>query len=191
MTDSSLDLTRSDASPHAREASPRAGGAGSVVMRAVGSVQSPRIEPIDDDWDAITATIHLDPAQFTEDALEGLDAFSHLEVVYVFDRVEEQAITTSARHPRGNQDWPMVGVFAQRAKGRPNRIGVSICNLIRVEGLQLTVRALDAIDGSPVLDIKPYMQEFAPRGEIRQPDWSRELMAGYWTRAEPRNDQRP
>lgn len=191
MTDSELNLTRSDASPHAREPSPRAAGAGSMVMKAVGHVQSPRIEPIDDDWDAITAAIHLDPAQFTEDALAGLDTFSHIEVVYVFDRVEEQAITTSARHPRGNQVWPMVGVFAQRAKGRPNRIGVSICNLIRVEGLQLTVRALDAIDGSPVLDIKPYMHEFAPRGEIRQPDWSRELMAGYWTRPEPHNGQRP
>ena len=189
MTDSTLEPTGSDPSLHAPEASPSVGGAGSVVMRAVGHVQSPRTEPIDDDWDGITATIHLDPSQFTEDSLEGLDAFSHIEVVYVFDRVEEQAITTAARHPRGNRDWPMVGVFAQRAKGRPNRIGVSICNLIRVEGLQLTVRALDAIDGSPVLDIKPYMQEFAPRGEIRQPDWSRELMAGYWSCPEPLKDR--
>ena len=74
-----------------------------------------------------------------------------------------------------------MGIFAQRAKGRPNRIGVTVCRLLAVEGLTLTVQALDAIDGTPVLDLKPYMAEFGPRGEIRQPAWSRELMAGYWS----------
>lgn len=135
---------------------------------------------MDDDWDTITATVSLDPARFSEEALQGLDAFSHVEVLYVFDRVDEGTVTTAARHPRNNQGWPAVGVFAQRAKSRPNRIGVSVCQLLAVEGLMLTLKGLDAIDGSPVLDIKPYMQEFAPRGEIRQPQWSRELMAGYW-----------
>ena len=86
----------------------------------------------------------------------------------------------SARHPRGNLAWPQVGVFAQRAKGRPNRIGVSVCELLAVHHITLFVRALDAIDGTPVLDIKPYMAQFAPRGPVRQPAWSHELMAGYW-----------
>jgi len=65
-------------------------------------------------------------------------------------------------------------------KGRPNRLDVSVCRLLAVNGLILTVQALDAIDGTPVLDLKPYMTEFGPRGQVRQPAWSHELMAGYW-----------
>ena len=60
------------------------------------------------------------------------------------------------------------------------RIGVGTCELLGVVGLELTVRGLDAIDGTPVLDIKPYMAEFAPRGPVRQPAWSNQLMSGYW-----------
>jgi len=152
-----------------------------IVLEPIGRVGSPRTAPVDDDWEAITATITLDPDRFTPESLLGLDTFSHVEVVYLFDQVEQASIQTSARHPRGNRAWPRVGVFAQRAKGRPNRIGVSVCELLGVAGLTVTVHALDAIDGSPVIDLKPYMQEFAPRGEVRQPQWSHELMAGYWS----------
>jgi tRNA (Thr-GGU) A37 N-methylase len=73
-----------------------------------------------------------------------------------------------------------VGIFAQRGKGRPNRLGVTIVEVIRREGRALTVAGLDAIDGSPVLDIKPVMAEFLPRTPVRQPEWSRELMRNYW-----------
>jgi tRNA (Thr-GGU) A37 N-methylase len=66
--------------------------------------------------------------------------------------------------------------------GSPNRIGVSVCALLDIDGLTLTVQGLDAIDGSPVLDIKPYMSEFGARGDVRRPAWSHELMASYWTR---------
>lgn len=151
-----------------------------MVVEPIGWVRSLRTEPVDDDWDGVTSTVALD-GRFSPDAVRGLDAFSHVEVVYVFDRVSPQGVQVAARHPRGNPAWPEVGIFAQRAKGRPNRLGVSTCRLLRVDGLTLTVRGLDAIDGSPVLDVKPYMVEFAPRGPVRQPDWSHELMAGYWT----------
>lgn len=146
----------------------------------MGQVRSPRREPVDDEWDSITSTVVLDPEQFTPDALRGLAEFSHVEVVYLFDRVDPGAVQTAARHPRDNPAWPKVGIFAQRAKGRPNRLGVSICRLLEVRDLAVTVHALDAIDGTPVLDLKPYMREFGPRGEVRQPTWSSELMAGYW-----------
>ena len=73
-----------------------------------------------------------------------------------------------------------MGIFAQRAKARPNRLGVTTCRLERVDGLTLCVAGLDAIDGSPVLDIKPHMREFGPRGDVRQPAWATELMADYW-----------
>ncbi len=152
-----------------------------VELRPIGWVSSPRAEPIDDDWDSITATIRLDGDRFGPDALRGLDGFSHLEVVYLVDRVGPDDVQTAARRPRGNPDWPEVGIFAQRAKARPNRIGVSVCRLVSVKGLTVTVEALDAIDGSPVFDIKPYRAEFGPRSEVRQPAWSHQLMAGYWS----------
>ena len=145
----------------------------------IGWVVGGRAQPVDDDWDRETATIRLD-GSFTPDALAGLDGFSHVEVVYVFDRVDPQGVERGARHPRGNEDWPRVGIFAQRAKDRPNRIGVSVCRLLGVDGLELRVAGLDAVDGTPVLDIKPVMEEFLPRGEVSQPAWSRELMKGYW-----------
>jgi tRNA (Thr-GGU) A37 N-methylase len=73
-----------------------------------------------------------------------------------------------------------VGILAQRGSGRPNRIGVSVCEVLAVDGRTLRVRGLDAIDGTPVLDIKPVMTEFLPRGQVRQPAWSSDLMEGYW-----------
>ena len=73
-----------------------------------------------------------------------------------------------------------MGILAQRAKGRPNRIGVSVCELLAVDGLRLRVRGLDAVDGTPVLDVKPYMPAFGPRGPVRQPAWAEELMRDYW-----------
>jgi tRNA (adenine37-N6)-methyltransferase len=145
----------------------------------VATVVGGRTEPFDDDWEGVEAVIRLDE-RFEPEALDGLEQFSHLEVVYVFDRVDPADVETGARHPRGNADWPRVGIFAQRAKDRPNRIGVSVCRLLLVDERELRVAGLDAVDGTPVLDIKPVMAEFAPRGELRQPDWARELMAGYW-----------
>jgi tRNA-Thr(GGU) m(6)t(6)A37 methyltransferase TsaA len=154
--------------------------ASSFAVAPVGAVVGGRGEVRDDDWDAERAIVRLDAERFGLEAVAGLDAFSHLEVVYLFDRVDPAGVETGARHPRGNPDWPRVGIFAQRAKDRPNRLGVSRCVLERVEGLDLHVVGLDAVDGTPVLDVKPYMSEFDARGPVRQPAWSRELMAGYW-----------
>ena len=151
-----------------------------IVLKPVGCVKSARGEPIDDNWDAVASRIELDPAQFTPDATAGLGDFSHIEVIYNFDRVPDEEIRTGARHPRGRADWPKVGIFAQRGKGRPNRLGVCVCRLERVDGLTLHVRGLDAIDGTPVLDIKPVMKGFLPRGEIREPEWAAEIMREYW-----------
>jgi tRNA-Thr(GGU) m(6)t(6)A37 methyltransferase TsaA len=138
-----------------------------------------RLQPEDDSWDSEVAEIVLD-ARFADDALAGLDGFSHIEVVFHFDRVAESEINVAARHPRGRADWPLVGIFAQRGKGRPNRIGVSVCRLLSVTGRTLKVRGLDAIAGTPVLDIKPAMKGFLPRGEITEPAWASELMKDYW-----------
>lgn len=148
-------------------------------VRPIGVVHSSRLRPIDDDWGDVAATITLLPP-FDGRSLVGLEEFSHVEVLYLFHMVDPESVHTGSRRPRGNPDWPDVGIFAQRAKDRPNRIGLCTCELVEVRGDALEVRALDAIEGTPVLDIKPYMAEFAPRGPVRQPAWSHELMAGYF-----------
>ena len=150
-----------------------------IELSPIGVVVGGRNEPVDDDWAGVEAHVVLDE-RFPEDATAGLDGFSHIEVIFHFDRVDPDHVHVAARHPRDRADWPAVGIFAQRAKARPNRLGLTTCELLAVHGRRLHVRGLDAIDGSPVLDIKPAMEEFLPRAELRQPDWSRELMSGYW-----------
>ena len=151
-----------------------------IELVPVGVVRSPRTEMVDDYWGKVVSVIEIDGERFSPEALRGLEGFSHLEIVFFLHLVPEEKIETAARHPRNRKDWPRVGIFAQRGKNRPNRIGVSVCRLLRVEGLSITVEGLDAIDGTPVLDVKPYIREFGPRGEVRQPDWATELMAEYY-----------
>jgi tRNA (adenine37-N6)-methyltransferase len=103
-----------------------------------------------------------------------------VEVLFRFDRVDPVGVHTRARRPRGNPAWPEVGIFAQRAKDRPNRLGTSICRLVAVRGLDVDVEGLDAVDGTPVLDLKPCMRGFLPRGEVAEPAWASDLMRGYW-----------
>jgi tRNA-Thr(GGU) m(6)t(6)A37 methyltransferase TsaA len=150
-----------------------------IVLQPVAQVRGGRLQPEDDSWDREVAEIVLAP-RFGPEALAGLSDFSHLEVIFHFDRVAESEISTGARHPRGRTDWPLAGIFAQRGRNRPNRIGVSICRLLSVEGTRLKVRGLDAVDGTPVLDIKPVMTGFLPRGETFEPEWVSELMKDYW-----------
>ncbi|ATC33492.1 S-adenosylmethionine-dependent methyltransferase [Caulobacter vibrioides] len=152
----------------------------SIMLTPIGQVEGGRTVPEDDDWGDSRARIVLDPARFDDEALLGLDTFSHAEVIFVFDKVGDDQIVTGARHPRGNKDWPRIGIFAQRGKNRPNRIGVTVCEIVSVAGRVLEVRGLDAIDGTPVLDIKPVMSGFAPRGAVREPDWAKAIMEQYW-----------
>ncbi len=153
-----------------------------IECDAIGFVEARRPHAADDFWGGEEACISLVDG-FTPDALRGLSDFSHVEVLYVFHEVDPAKIVSGARHPRNNTAWPAVGIFAQRGKNRPNRIGSTICKVVRIEGTQLFVAELDAIDGTPVLDIKPVMAEFLPREPVRQPEWSHELMRDYWLRA--------
>jgi tRNA-Thr(GGU) m(6)t(6)A37 methyltransferase TsaA len=154
-----------------------------IQVEPVGRVQAKRAEVEDDYWGGAESRIVLSE-RYDPTALQGIEDFSHAEVIFFLDRVNPAKIVTGARHPRNNPDWPEVGIFAQRAKNRPNRIGSTICRVLRREGRVLVVSELDAIDGTPVLDIKPVMAEFLPREEVRQPQWSRELMRVYWGRRE-------
>jgi tRNA (Thr-GGU) A37 N-methylase len=151
-----------------------------LEIAPIGYVRGGRDQPVDDDWGQSRARIELDPARFGPEALAGLDGFSHLEVIFVFDRASPAEIEYGARHPRGRQDWPLVGIFAQRGKNRPNRLGLCTCRIARIDGLAVEVEGLDAIDGTPVVDLKPAMREFLPRGEVTEPAWAAELMKDYW-----------
>lgn len=150
-----------------------------ISLEPIGFVRGVRADALDDQWGAIETEIGLDPARVSPEATRGLDEFSHVVVVFHMHRVAEAQVETGARHPRERADWPKVGILAQPARSRPNRIGVTAVELIAADGLTLRVRGLDAIDGTPVLDIKPYLTGFAPRGTIREPAWE-ELMAAYW-----------
>ena len=150
-----------------------------IELLPIAFITAPRSHAEDDYWGDEQARITLVDA-IPAEALAGLDAFSHIEVIYSFHQVDAAKIVTGARHPRNNTAWPKVGTFAQRGKNRPNRLGSTICKLLAVDGRSLRVSELDAIDGTPVLDIKPVMLEFLPRAEVRQPVWSVELMQHYW-----------
>jgi len=150
-----------------------------ITLKPIGYVRNTRLDLDDDNWGSVASEIRLDES-LPEESLAGIETFSHAEIVFTFDQVADEKEIPLSRHPRGNKDWPKVGIFAQRNKDRPNHLGLTIVKIIRREGRSLFVRGLDAVHGTPVVDIKPIFTEFLPRDEIRQPEWSHELMKDYW-----------
>jgi tRNA-Thr(GGU) m(6)t(6)A37 methyltransferase TsaA len=149
-----------------------------IILQQVAVVKNTRTDLSDDYWGAIVSEIELLP-HIPAKAFDGIEEFSHLGIIFHFNRSDQSEIVFSG-HPRGNKNWPEAGIFAQRKKDRPNALGLTMVELVKREGNKIWVRYLDAIDGTPILDIKPVMKEFLPAGEIRQPKWSVELMKDYW-----------
>lgn len=149
-----------------------------INLKPIGYVKNVRTTPIDDQWESILSEIVLAEDIPTE-SLDHIEDFSHLEIIYFFNKVPQENIVFSGR-PRGNPAYPQVGIFGQRKKDRPNTIGLCTVELVSHQGRSLTVKYLDAIDGTPVLDIKPVFREFQPQKPIRQPDWVADLMKNYW-----------
>jgi tRNA-Thr(GGU) m(6)t(6)A37 methyltransferase TsaA len=149
-----------------------------IALTPIGVVRGGRSQIVEDHWGGVVSRLILDPAVLDQAATDGLSEFSHIEVVFYFH--QETRVRRGSTHPRGNLAWPQVGVLAGHSPVRPNHLGVSVCALLEVAGLELTVQSLDAIDGSPILDIKPYAAEFQPPGPVREPAWIRELMARYY-----------
>ncbi|HMQ80604.1 MAG TPA: SAM-dependent methyltransferase [Ignavibacteria bacterium] len=150
-----------------------------IEIVPVGYVKNSRKEITDDFWGSVISEIHL-TNEFTSDALIGLAEFSHAEIIFYFDKADSSKVNRSVRHPRDNNAWPEVGIFAMRAKDRPNHLGHTIVKIINSAGNVLKVKGLDAIDNTPVLDIKPVLKEFLPREVVTQPRWASELMKDYW-----------
>ncbi|MBV9162373.1 MAG: SAM-dependent methyltransferase [Pseudonocardiales bacterium] len=152
----------------------------SFVVEPIAQVIGGRIEPTDDYWGGTRCVIRIDSNRFDAEATTGLDAFSHLEIVYRFHLTDPTDLNLGARRARDNPDWPEVGIFGHRNMRRVNWLGVSRCRLIKVEFPDLQVEELDAVDGTPVLDIKPWFREFGPRGTVRQAAWSTEMLTQYF-----------
>ena len=149
-----------------------------ILLHPVAIVKNSRKEPIDDHWETIVSEIEL-LDHIPTAAFDNISAFSHLEIIYYFDKVMKEQIVFSG-HPRGNKDYPMMGIFGQRKKDRPNTIGLSTVALLEHRERIIKVRLLDAIDGTPVLDIKPVFKEFQVSNNIKQPHWVEDLMKNYW-----------
>ena len=147
-----------------------------IEIKPIAYVGNSRKELTDDNWAEVISEIELEEDIPTE-SLNGIETFSHLHILFHFHKSEK---VVYEGHPRGNIDYPKVGIFTQRKKDRPNHIGLTTVKLLKHEGRVLTVSHLDAIDGTPIIDIKPVVKEFLPTDEIRQPNWSSDLMKQYW-----------
>jgi len=151
----------------------------SYEITPIGTVRNDRTDVQNsDNWGAVRSTITVDE-RFGEACLQGLEEYSHVEVLYVFDRFPDHGDFREPRPFRGRSDLPPIGIFAGRGPRRPNRIGVTCCAIESVRGRELTVVGLDAVSGTPVIDLKPMMAEFLPV-DTRQPEWVTSAMSEYF-----------
>ncbi len=147
-------------------------------IEPIGVVKSPATEAVDKDWGKVISEIHIDNRWAP--GLAGLDQFTHIIVVFYMHQSTFTPTSDLVRRPQGRDDMPMLGIFAQRARHRPNPIGITAVPLLKLSGNVLTVRGLDAVDGTPVLDIKPYFPDYDRIENPRVPEWVQRLMVGYF-----------
>lgn len=150
-----------------------------ITCTAIGTVRCPVTEMSQGNWSDVVSEIRLEPQY--QGGLQGLQGFSHVLVVFWLDQatgfdVKKQLL----RKPRGMEDLDALGVFAQRTKYRPNPIGVTAVEVVAIEGGVVKVKGLDALDGTPVLDLKPYMPAFDRMENVRMPSWVARFMEGYF-----------
>jgi len=149
-----------------------------MEIEPIGTVRSPIHEPVDEGWGEIVSEVHV--GDWLIDGLRGLDSFSHAIIIFWMHEAQFDINKHLTRHPRGRVDLPESGIFAQRARHRPNPIGITTVEIISVAGNVLRVRGLDAIDGTPVLDIKPYVPAFDDVEDPTVPEWMNRIMKGYF-----------
>jgi tRNA (Thr-GGU) A37 N-methylase len=152
----------------------------SFEVQPVATVVGGRTEVADDYWGGVEAVIRLD-GRFPVETLQGIDAFSHVVAIWRFHLASPGDVALHARSPRNNAAWPVTGTFVHRNHRRPNQLAVSFPRLLKVDGLDLHVTDLDAVDGTPILDLAPYFRAMGPQGPTREPDWPGEMLADYWS----------
>jgi tRNA-Thr(GGU) m(6)t(6)A37 methyltransferase TsaA len=151
---------------------------GAASVEWIGVVYNDVKEPTDEGWSAVVSEVVLDES--LADGLDGIEEFSHLLILFWMHRAPEAEPVRMRRRPQGRQDMPEVGIFAQRARHRPNPIGVTAVKLLRREKNRLFVQGLDAINGTPVVDVKPYVPAFDAVDSPRVPEWIHRLMERYF-----------
>jgi len=144
----------------------------------IGTVRNDVQEPTDEGWRRVVSEVILD--ERFADGLDGIEAFSHVLILFWMHRAAEAEPVRLRRRPQGRQDMPEVGIFAQRARHRPNPVGVTAVKLLRREGNRLVVQGLDAINGTPVLDVKPYVPQYDSVASPAVPAWVNRLMERYF-----------
>lgn len=147
-------------------------------VTVIGTVHSPVTEPVDTGWGDVVSTIYI--REEYARGLEGIEGFSHAIILFLMHRASFDIAGDLARRPRGRCDMPQAGIFAQRARHRPNPIGVTAVRILERDGNSIRVQGLDAIDGTPVLDIKPYVPVFDRISDATIPEWMEQLMSGYF-----------
>ncbi len=149
-----------------------------AYVKRIGTVRNGVAQPVDEGWGDVVSTIELLPQY--QAGLESLNQFSHALIVTYFHLSAYAPEKHLKRRPRWRDDMPEVGIFAQRAKDRPNPLGITAVEIIKIENGNLIVRGLDAIDQTPVLDIKPYYPEYDHVANAKVPEWEHRLMNGYF-----------
>ena len=148
-----------------------------IEMEAIGYVRNEVKEKKDFAWGKDTSSIVLNEEYIS--GLKGLEDFSHVIILYHLDKAKYEKDKHLQRRPQNREDMPLVGIFSQRGKDRPNRIGMTSVEIVSVSDDTLVVKGLDAVDGSPVLDIKPYYPVYDKK-EASVPEWVDRLMKQYF-----------
>ncbi len=147
-------------------------------IKPIGIVKSDAREAIDENWGQVVSEIHLQ--NDLKNGLAGLDNFSHAIIIFFMHQATFNSATDLKRHPRGILNISESGIFAQRAKHRPNPIGITTVKILEIKDNVLTVQGLDAIDGTPVIDIKPYFPVFDNVNNPIFPGWVNNFMKDYF-----------
>ena len=148
-----------------------------IIMHPIGFVKNEVSTRKDVSWGEDTSVIQLEEEY--RSGLSGLEDFSHAIILFYLDKANYVKEKHLQRRPQNREDMPLVGIFSQRGKDRPNQIGMTSVRILSVSENSLTVQGLDAIDGTPVLDIKPYYPVY-DRKDAEVPEWVDRLMAHYF-----------
>jgi len=149
-----------------------------IKLEPIGYVLSSVTERMDENWGEIKSKIILNP-EYTG-ALLGLDNFSHAIIVTYLHQANYEKEKHLQRRPRNLETMPKVGIFSQRAKDRPNPIGITAVEIISVGDDYLEIKGLDAINETPILDIKPYYPHYDKIDSPKVPEWVDRLMKNYF-----------
>ena len=147
-------------------------------FKPIGIVKSPVKEGVDSGWSDVVSGIYVDHKY--AGGLIGLSSFSHIIVIFEMHRSTWTPKNDLIRRPQGREDMPLVGIFAQRAKHRPNPIGITSVRLLGIKGNIIRIQGLDAIDETPVIDIKPYYPHYDKVEKPITPEWVNRLMSDYF-----------